>query len=327
MRKTSSSFEAAYNALQSLGTGPVGAQTIATLKLAIDGANSLLVSAAADIAGRRKLHDLVPDMISAFESLMTNGSKKDKLCNAKISIVNALNEMEYMGDEVLVAGAKYVQIEPAYGGPVDTAVQVRIGCAFGLARTEHTDALYILTDLLVDPDSSVRAAAAKATAYLGRPESEHLLRLKAHAGDSDPEVVRECLDGLITMAPDRSIDFLVRFLDSPAPAISQSAALAIGNSRVARAYDLLRERWDSYPSPTIRRGLILPIALVRTDEAFQFLLDVLRNAESNTAKEALSALRVYATDDSLRKIRRAVIERKDDQLQTLFRAEYGSVEE
>lgn len=311
-----------YNSLTCIESGPITDESLAQLKSAINGNTSLLAAKAVEVAANLNLYDLIPDMITAFERFMIDGVRNDKLCNAKTTIVDALNKLEYMGDEVFLKGAYYIQMEPAFGKPIDAAVKVRIGCAFGLARIIHPDASYILTDLLIDTQSEVRTAAVKALSYLARTESELLLRLKIHVGDEDPEVMQECFNGLAEMAPERSLDFIAQFLRSSDPALAQYAALAIGNSRLSRAYDMLREYWDDFPSSATRRMLLLPIALIRSIEAFNFLLDVVRNAEKKTAAEALYALRIYPSADSIEQIGKAAKSRKDAELMRIFESEF-----
>jgi HEAT repeat protein len=322
MRKHTS-FEVAYAELSRLGRGPMNDEAVSALRTALTGRSGVLVSMAADIAAGWGLGELVPEMIAAFERFMIDGGRVDKQCHAKIGIVNALNKMEYMGDEVFMSGAHCVQMEPSFGPPIDAAVEVRSGCAYGLARIDHPDALFVLTDLLVDGEHHVRIAAAKALGYLGRPESEYLLRFRVLAGDPEPDVIRECFEALIGMAPDRSLDFVTRYLRSNNAAIVQYAALAIGSSRMAQAYDKLRECWEDNPSPTARRMLLLPIALVRSDEAFEFLLDVVRTSEVKTAVEAVTALSMYTSEDSVRKIGEVVKKRGDADVMSVFRRELG----
>jgi HEAT repeat protein len=321
--RKSTKFEDAYDALNRIESRPMTEESAEELRSALNSSTSLLVSMAADIAGRNGLRTLIPEMIAAFERFMINGAKNDKQCNAKTSIVNALNNLGYMGDEVFPVGAYYIQMEPAFGDPVDTAVNLRCSCAYGLARSEHPEVNYILTDMLDDKDHNVRAAAIKALAYLGTPESEVLLRFKALVGDKEAEVISECFTGLMTMSSKRSLDFVARFLTSGDSTIQEFAALAIGASRIPRAYDKLRECWDDDLSPTKRSKLLLPIALVRTDEAFNFLLGILRRADVNIASEAISALSLYTDEESFNKIRETVVARDDGEVRRKFEREFG----
>ncbi|MBI2844789.1 MAG: HEAT repeat domain-containing protein [Armatimonadetes bacterium] len=323
--KKLSKFEIAYESLSRIGagSGDISREAKAELTRSINGSNSLLTAKAAEIASNRNLHEMIPDMISAFERFMVDGARTDKQCNAKIAIAKALNEMELTGDAVFLSGAYYTQIEPAFGTSVDTAAELRCVCAYGLARIEHPDAHYILADILVDREARVRSAAAKALGYIGSPQAELLLRLKVLTGDSELDVVAECFAGLITMAPDRSLDFVARYLRSEDGSLSECAALAIGGSRNPKAYDTLRSFWDDDPSPLVRRRLLLPIALVRSNEALNFLTEIVRTSDIKTATKAVSALSLYVDDASVSSIRDAVMARGDADLLRAFEAEIG----
>lgn len=309
MRKPDT-FESAYNALGRLASGPVTEESVAELRRAIGGSKSLLVARAAQIAGNRGLEALIPDMIAAFDRLMVNGAKTDKQCNAKIAIAAALNRLETFDESAFLAGAKYIQMEPVFGDEADTAAELRCNCAAALARIGRSDARAVLTDLLVDTERLVRVAAVKALAYLASPESELLLRLKVLTGDAEAEVLSECFASLLVMAPERSLEFVGRYLASPNAAIAECAALSIGESRVSGAFDMLRQCWEDDPSPTTRRMLLLPIALVRNEAAFDFLLDIVRTGDNTTSAHAVTALDLYADDESMRRVREALSRRK-----------------
>ncbi|MDO8586015.1 MAG: hypothetical protein Q7T82_03150 [Armatimonadota bacterium] len=337
-----STFEAAYRNLERIASGQIDDESISELKRALNGKGGLLAAKAAEIVGSRNLRDLIPDMIAAFERFARDGAKTDKQCAAKIAIADVLNKLEYMGDEVFLAGAYHAQSEPSFGMPIDSAIKLRCACAYGLARIGHPNAHHVLADLLVDPEDGVRvrftnpdpevdaeyevrAAAAKALAYMGTPEAELLLRLKVLTGDKRLEVISECFTGLMAMAPDRSLDFVGRFLQSDNPPMAESAALAIGTSRAPGAYDALRRGWDANLSPAFRRILLLPMALARSDEGFDFLIEVLRKADGKMASEALRALSLYADDDSVRRIGEAVKARGETEMLRNFEAEFGGV--
>ena len=321
MRKPSN-FEAAYDALARIESKSMTEEAIAEIKRALNDKSSLLVARAAGIAGRRALRELIPDMTAAFSRFMAAGAQADKQCNAKSAIADALNKLEYMGDSVFLAGAYYVQMEPVFGGHADTAVDLRCNCAYGLARIGHPDAHYILADLLVDSERPVRAAAAKAISYLGCVEGELLLRLKVLTGDAEPDVISECFTSLMAMAPDRSLDFTARYLKSDDTSIAECAALAIGGSRIPQAFDTLKQCWEGDLSPVLHRMLLLPIALLRTDDAFDFLLEIVSTADIRTATQALSTLNLYADDESVRRIREAVNTRGNTEIIERFHQEF-----
>lgn len=300
-----SSLNQAYSDLSRLGRGEITAESHAQIKKALTGSKSLLVSKAADIAAAKDLQDLVPEMIKAFERLMEKGPDSDKGCRAKTSIVRALNKLEHIGASVFLAGARYVQMEGSFGPPEDTAVDVRSESAMGLARINHPDVHFILADLLVDKEMVVRIATIKAATYLGDPESELMLRLKALCGDK-PEVLGECFLGLMTMSPKRSLDFIARYLRSPDPLVVEGAAIAAGNSHLPEALQLLMQTWETNPRSDVRRAILLPIALIRSDDAFEFLVQVLGESDVKTGIDALTALSLYAGDSYRAKVHNCV---------------------
>jgi hypothetical protein len=328
-----SKTEDALRQLEQMASGPMTDEAIVEIRRALNGSIGLLAARAAEIVGQRRLEDLIPDMIAAFRRLMVDGAKNDKVCIAKIAIADALNAMEYMGEEVFLAGAYYTQREPSFGFPIDAAVKLRCACAFGLARIGHPSAHYALADLLRDPDYGVyirftdplldpeyevRAAAAKALAYMGTPEAELLLRLKVLSGDQNLEVIGECFSGLMTMSPSRSLDFAARFLKSENLQMVGCAALAIGQSHLPGAFEALKRTWEANPSPASRGALLLPIALVRRDEAFDFLLEVVSRSNVKLAAEAVNVLSLYADDISVGRVREAVEARGDAEITRAF---------
>jgi hypothetical protein len=80
---------------------------------------------------------------------------------------------------------------------------------------------------------------------------------------------------------------VTRAIDAAAPATAEAAAMALGESRVEGAFELLRERLASRPE--IRRGLLLGIALLR-DPAGVALLEELARTPDRDAREALGIL-------------------------------------
>jgi len=310
----------AYKKLGRLAKEPMTPQAIQEIKKAIKGSASLVASRAADIAGDQELRDLTPDMTLAFRKFMENGATADKGCRAKIAILKALNKLEYTNWDIFLAGAFYVQTEPGFGASDDTAAGVRSECAFGLARTNYVDAHYVLADMMVDAVRSVRVSAVKAITYIGAPEGELMLRVKALCGD-EPEVLGECLLGLMTMSPTRSLDFVARFLKERPP-VMEGAAIALGSSHLPEALDVLQRFWDRNPFPDTRRSLVLPIALIRSDEAFEFLVRTVREAQPTVAADAVSALRLYLGEPYTKQIQAAVKTRTDPEIQQRFAQEF-----
>jgi HEAT repeat protein len=253
---------------------------------------------------------LIPELQAAFQGLMQNAPARDPACKASIAIVKALIGMDVSAAEIYFAGLKHVQKEGSFGPPVDVAAPLRGLCARGLARTGHTEALYEIVNLLVDPEIPARVGAVQALAETGRQEGELLLRLKLLQGD-DEEVVCACFTGLLDMAPRNSMEFVARFLKSDSAGLREGAALALGESRLPGVLPLLQEAYAVHRQLAFRRGLLLSIALLRQDEGVEFLLSRLEKEPEPLAAAALEALNLYSGDESIRaRVERIVSGRK-----------------
>src|SRR5690242_11505856 len=88
----------------------------ADLRKRVGDRSNLVVAAAAAIAGENSLVELAGDLESAFDRFLANPLKDDKLCRAKIAIVQALDRMEHPRMEVFLKAARHVQLEPVWGG-------------------------------------------------------------------------------------------------------------------------------------------------------------------------------------------------------------------
>src|SRR6185312_3165901 len=83
--------------------------------------SNLVVAAAAALAGENILVELARDLETAFNRFLINPVKEDKLCRAKLAIVQALDKMEHQDMDVFRKAAKYVQPEPAWKTTEDSA--------------------------------------------------------------------------------------------------------------------------------------------------------------------------------------------------------------
>src|SRR5262245_64328005 len=89
------------------------------LRKRIGDRSNLVVAAAAAIAGENTLVELARDLEAAFDRFLVNPLKDDKLCRAKIAVVQALDRMEHQETEVFLKAARHVQLEPVWGGTED----------------------------------------------------------------------------------------------------------------------------------------------------------------------------------------------------------------
>ena len=132
----------------------------------------------------------------------------------------------------------------------------------------------LLVDALADPQKDVRIAAAQALGYVGTVPPGLLLRLKARIGDGEPEVLSECFSGLLTIDPKENLPFVSRFLETGGLARAEAAAIALGNSRLPEAFDVLRSCWQRSSSSELREQVLLAIAMLRLPVAIDYLLEL-----------------------------------------------------
>jgi HEAT repeat protein len=168
-------------------------------------------------------------------------------------------------------------------------------CALGLVRMNYSEVMSELADLLADAEAEARIGAIRAIAYTGNPQAVPLLRFKARTGDADPQVMSDCFSGLLNLAPQQSLSLVASFLDA-APEISEMAALALGESRQAGAFEILRQWWQRTGMAELRQTGLLAIALLRQDAALDFLLELVATGDKRDRDGAIGALKMYQSD-------------------------------
>lgn len=104
----------------------------AELKKSLGDRSNLVVAAAAAIAGENASIELARDLEAAFERFLVNPVKDDKLCRAKLAVVQALDKMEHDRSDVFQKAASHVQFEPVWGGSEDTAAPLRAAAIIAL---------------------------------------------------------------------------------------------------------------------------------------------------------------------------------------------------
>jgi HEAT repeat protein len=259
---------------------------------------NLVAAKAARIAGEWLAAELTPELVAAFDRFMAKPETTDKRCAAKIEILKALCKLEYSSPSVFRRGMQHIQMEPTWGGAVDTAAEVRALGAMGLAQTDYAEALEEIVPLLLDSERDARIGAVRAVAASGLPGGALLLRLKALSGD-EPEVLGECFAALLRAEPVKSLEFVAEFLEHREEAVAEAAALALGDSRLESTFMVLREAFERSHGRPVRRTLLLAIALLRRENAIDYLLDLARNGETLASRDAVEALALYKDDPNL----------------------------
>ena len=286
--------------------------------------SNVIVARAAEIMGRSGQAEFIPPLLAKCERLLEQGAEADPKCRAKEAIVLALDALENTYESVYLRGITCVQMEAVFREMrEDMAANLRGYCAQALARMNYAEAHYALVNLLVDPQLPARLAAANAVAYIGDEKSELLLRMKVLTGDADLQVMGGCFAGLLAIEPERSVPFVAGFLASTESALAEVAALALGESRLPAAFAALRNCWDNLVDYNFRKPLLLAIALLRSDEAVDFLLHVVREEGRGAALKALEALVIYGAEERRREQVRAAAEASGDpKVREAFQAQF-----
>jgi hypothetical protein len=285
--------------------------------------SNLVVAAAAALAGEGALVELAKDLEAAFIRFLINPLKDDKLCRAKIAIVQALDKMEHDDADVFRRAASHVQHEPVWGGTEDTAPPLRAAAVVALARVEGSHALTVLADALADPAKDVRIAAASSLGAIGTEGAGLLLRLKVRVGDADSDVLSECLGGLLAVDPGENLSLVSAFLDPNDSAVCEAAALALGRSRLPEALDPLKACWPRCFSPELSQQVLLAIAILRRPAATDHLMELVASEEEPVAIAALSALRIFKGDPRLReRVAGLILDRDSPRLRSRFERDF-----
>ncbi|HEV2986957.1 MAG TPA: HEAT repeat domain-containing protein [Candidatus Angelobacter sp.] len=299
------------------------AEAVTELKRFLNHKSNLVAAKAAKTVGHLRCSQLVPDLVSAFERIMSDPPKLDKGCAALTEIASALYDMDYLEPEIYLKGIHHVQLEGSFGPPVDVAAKLRAISALGLVRTRYPHALDEVVSLLVDSVTQARIGAVRALASNGGEAGDLLLKLKVLTGDEEPDVMAECFSGLLASASERSLQFVSQYADSHDPETSGAALLAIGSSRHPAAFDLLKEKWESMIRSTRRKTLLLAMALTRSDAAIAFLISLLESGNTQSAKDSLTALAIYRDNEKVRgSVEEAVSGRGDKSLSEAFQQEF-----
>jgi HEAT repeat protein len=291
--------QAAVDVLNALGPVAPRTEQLAALKTALADRHFLVVARAALLSSERLLHELIPDLVSAYSRFLTDAVKRDPRCKAKSAIARALVTLEARDIGFYQAGIGYRQLEPVWGGRADTATDLRCSCAMGLANSGHLRVVAELAGLLNDPEAAVRSGAARAISCGNPFEAEAVLRLKVQIGDTEPQVIGECFGALLAIAPEYSLPLVAAYLKDKDEALQEYAALALGESRRPEALKLLRDAWTDIVTPEGRGALIRAAALHRSEPAFEWLLEIIETGTPMLAAVAVEALSVYERNAKL----------------------------
>jgi hypothetical protein len=272
-----------------------GKPDVATLRDALRSGVGVVVARAASFAPEHA--ELVDELVAAFARLCEQPIKRDPTCRGKLAIARALIELVHWHDDVFARGVAFVQKEPAYGGTVDTAGELRGTCGLAYANLARHDAPDVLAELLADGERVARVAAARGLGGAGRPDASALLRYKLLIGDDEPEVLAACCESLLGLGD--GLAFVVRLLAGNDDR-AEVAALALGGTRDARASEPLTAWCERCLGEQRRRVGYVALALLRDDDATARLIAVMKDGDRDDALAAAKALATFKDDPALR---------------------------
>lgn len=280
------------------------------------------VARAAELAGEGLRYALESDLAAALRRFIQRDHKQDPGCIAKGALARALVALDCTDIALLREGIRFRQLEPVWGGSMDTAADLRASCAMGLAASADPDVLRDLVDLLADPEHVARAGAVRAIGCTAPTAAEAVLRTKMLLGDAESEVIGECFRVLLALAPDAAPAFVARWLGAgpvagigaDAAELAELAALALGESRLDGAVALLRAAWEAEPLRGPRQHVLLrAAALARSEVAFDWLIGLAEGADPATAQRVVESLSIYRHHAQLAERLRARLEVRADQ--------------
>jgi hypothetical protein len=262
------------------------------LKEALKHPVNAVVAKAANIAGDRQVTALAGDLAAAARRFF---DKPDQGCLAKIATVKALKAVEHPDPEMFYRGLRHIQMEPSWGGPVDTAGPLRAISALAISECGAIppgDAIRALIDALVDTELPTRIDVVRAIGQVTNLEADAVLRTKARLGDAAPEVTGQCLLSLVEREGKEALSFAASFMQDPELRIE--AAMAIAAQRGPEALALLIKAWER----TRDRELLLAIGTLRTPEAVAWLIPLIE--DQPMARRALEPCRhIPGVEDAL----------------------------
>ncbi len=263
------------------------------LRKALKDPVNLMVAKAATIAAERQFRDLTPDLLRAFDRLFGDAARRDPKCWGKNAIAKALTELEHRESAPYLRGMRHIQMEAGWGAAVDTADILRGICVLGMVAStdiRREDALRALIDCAGDSADPVRVEVVRGIAQMEGEEAPLLLRMKAQVGDPAPVVMGQVFDSLLALEGEAAVPFVAGFLRRSTPENREEAALSLGSSRMPGAVAMLREAWQDPHTGDLRDVLLRALSLTRQEEAFSFLLELVRNGRLADALAAVHAL-------------------------------------
>ena len=295
------STESHLATLRQLRGAPSAPQTVSALAEVLRAKNlhGLVVKMAAELAEQVAAKEFAPPLVDVITGLLAETSpKRDPGCEGKTAALKTLVSWEIDVPDLYLTAAVYRQLEPSFNGSVDSAAEFRGIAALGLAFSRPPNAIVRLIDLLADTEHKTRMLAAIALGTWRGPEALPVLRLKARLGDDDSDVFAEVLAALLRQ-DEEQLPFVAEFLRDNELARAEAAALALGQSKIASAFEPLVNAWPLLRRTPIATTLLMSISLLRTQPAIDWLIDQLAGATATQSLDIFDALVLHKSDPKL----------------------------
>lgn len=284
--------------LESAASAPDDPGSAALIEAALADKSWLVVATAADLVARHALERHQPALRGVWARFADGSAKTDPGCRAKLAALTALDRLELLDPDPFLPATRYRQLEPVYGGKVETAGPVRVRAVSALLRMHHSDAALIAGELLAESDREVRAGVAQALGYYGVPGAEALLAHRLVA-DDEPAVLSECASGLLRLNIEYALPRLAAWLEHADEARREVASVALGQHEDARAVAALitwLERCALEPDIELA---MQALGLSRQARARELLLEQVGEGSRTRARAAVRALSVHRYDRQL----------------------------
>jgi len=135
----------------------------------------------------------------------------------------------------------------------------------------------------------------------------------------------ECFAGLLAASPEKSVAFVAKYIDASDESTAEAVMLALGESRLPAAYEVLREKWDRTVLMPEKKVLLVAMAASKLDEAIAFLVSLVESASMPIAAAAVKDLAIYRHNERVSKsVRAAVVTRKERALVVQFEQDFQS---
>jgi HEAT repeat protein len=295
------------------------ASGVVDVRAALAHERSFVVGRAADVAVELGL-DLGTELAAAFRQVTV--AEDDREYTAADAVLKAMAKLGIRAPETYLAALSMRRMVRSGDGYVDVASPLRAHAAMALVETGFSSALEAVAPMLADSESSVRTAAAEALGVLGGTGAAAVLLLKLSVRDSEGDVLGACLSGLLRVDTDRYLPVVAKYLRDDDARLVELAALALGETRAAPAFDALRDALDTVPR-TALATVLLALALLRSERATAHLLETVERAKPSVAAMAITALALHKHDDSVTaRVRRVVETHREPQVREVFAAKF-----